>query len=138
MPPYGLTETRRVYNDARHPSGAPQQRPDLFSVPSFITLINRLPRVFQEEPKPAEKPQTLLTVSGKLRCGHCTCELGRGSAMIIEALGLFYHINCFRCHVCDKALGSGNQTTDVRVRDGKLHCEKCYSNEEIGVRLSEI
>uniref|UniRef100_A0A914PWN7 LIM zinc-binding domain-containing protein n=1 Tax=Panagrolaimus davidi TaxID=227884 RepID=A0A914PWN7_9BILA len=80
----------------------------------------------------------MLTVSGKLRCAHCTCELGRGSAMIIEALGLFYHINCFRCHVCDKMLGTGSQTTDVRVRDGKLHCEKCYSNEDIGVRLSEI
>ncbi|KAE9548108.1 hypothetical protein FO519_008682 [Halicephalobus sp. NKZ332] len=122
MPPYGLTDTRRIYNDARHPSGAPQQRPEPFSTSPFT-----------EDQTQVEKPQTLLTVSGKLRCGHCTCELGRGSAMIIEALGLFYHINCFRCHVCDKALGTGNQTTDVRVRDGKLHCEKCYSNEEIGM-----
>jgi hypothetical protein len=120
---YGLSDTRRVHNDSRHPSGAPQPRTDLFS----------------EEPKPLkEKSQSMLTVSGKLRCAHCTCELGRGSAMIIEALGLFYHINCFRCHVCDKMLGTGSQTTDVRVRDGKLHCEKCYSNEDIGVRLSEI
>uniref|UniRef100_A0AC34GN97 LIM zinc-binding domain-containing protein n=1 Tax=Panagrolaimus sp. ES5 TaxID=591445 RepID=A0AC34GN97_9BILA len=121
--PNGGSDTRRVYNDSRHPSGAPLPRIDLFS----------------EEPKPLkDKSQSMLTVSGKLRCAHCTCELGRGSAMIIEALGLFYHINCFRCHVCDKMLGTGSQTTDVRVRDGKLHCEKCYSNEDIGVRLSEI
>uniref|UniRef100_A0A7E4ZQN1 LIM zinc-binding domain-containing protein n=1 Tax=Panagrellus redivivus TaxID=6233 RepID=A0A7E4ZQN1_PANRE len=119
-----VDEALQVYEDARHPSGAPQHRPDPFS----------------EEALELREKQSkgVLTVSGKLRCAHCGMELGRGSAMIIEALGLFYHINCFRCHVCDKSLGSGTHTTDVRVRDGKLHCEKCYSNEDIGVRLSEI
>uniref|UniRef100_A0AC34QGY6 LIM zinc-binding domain-containing protein n=1 Tax=Panagrolaimus sp. JU765 TaxID=591449 RepID=A0AC34QGY6_9BILA len=119
-------ESRQVHNNVRTPSGTPQKR-------QSINVMNE-----RKPMEKVEKPQTMLTVSGKLRCGHCACELGRGSAMIIEALGLFYHINCFRCHVCDRALGSGSQTTDVRVRDGKLHCEKCYSNEEIGVQLSEI
>lgn len=32
VPAYGLTETRRVFNDSKHPSGSPQPRKDLFSV----------------------------------------------------------------------------------------------------------
>ncbi|CAF4420226.1 unnamed protein product, partial [Rotaria magnacalcarata] len=42
----------------------------------------------------------VLSVSGKLRCSRCNDELGQGSAMVIESLGLYYHIECFRCFVC--------------------------------------
>ena len=56
--------------------------------------------------------------------------LGRGAAMIIESLQLYYHIHCFQCCVCQAQLGNGSCGTDVRVRNNKLHCHNCYSNDE--------
>ena len=50
--------------------------------------------------------------------------------MIIESLRLFYHLRCFRCVVCHVQLGNGSTGTDVRVRNNKLHCQNCYSNDE--------
>lgn len=50
--------------------------------------------------------------------------------MIIESLRLFYHIDCFKCCVCCVQLGDGLMGTDVRVRNSKLHCHSCYSNDE--------
>lgn len=50
--------------------------------------------------------------------------------MVIESLGLYYHVQCFRCCVCHQALGNGSQGADVRVRVNKLHCRNCYSNDE--------
>lgn len=50
--------------------------------------------------------------------------------MVIESLGLYYHVQCFRCCVCHQALGNGSQGADVRIRVNKLHCRNCYSNDE--------
>ena len=50
--------------------------------------------------------------------------------MIIESLRLFYHLRCFQCCVCQVQLGNGAMGTDVRVRNNKLHCQNCYSNDE--------
>ena len=72
----------------------------------------------------------MLSVSGKKKCSLCMEELGRGAAMIIESLRLFYHIGCFRCCVCGIALGNGTAGTDVRVRNNHLHCHDCYSNDD--------
>jgi hypothetical protein len=58
--------------------------------------------------------------------------------MIIESLNLFYHLSCFRCYVCNTTLGNGNQGADVRVRDTKLHCQTCYSNDDDGMRYSQV
>jgi len=79
----------------------------------------------------------LLSVSGKKKCSHCKEELGRGAAMIIESLRLFYHLRCFRCVVCHVQLGNGATGTDVRVRNNKLHCQNCYSNDE-GLKFSKV
>jgi len=81
---------------------------------------------------PQEK---MLSVSGKKKCSHCGEELGRGAAMIIESLRLFYHIDCFKCCVCHVQLGDGLMGTDVRVRNNKLHCHNCYSSDD-GVKFS--
>ncbi|KAI8510526.1 LIM domain only protein 7 [Branchiostoma belcheri] len=83
------------------------------------------------------------SVSGRKLCTHCGEPLGRGAAMIIESLALFYHITCFRCSVCGIQLGNGQQGTDVRIRANALHCSNCYSNEKdpisiIDVRLDPI
>jgi F-box protein 20 len=92
-----------------------------------------------------------LSVSGKLRCSKCNDELGKylffsifpinisfvgqGSAMVIESLGLYYHIECFRCCVCNIPLSSSLEGTDVRVRSHRLHCQNCFSDEN-GENLS--
>ncbi|XP_063862920.1 uncharacterized protein LOC135102093 isoform X11 [Scylla paramamosain] len=81
--------------------------------------------------------QRLLSVSGKKKCSHCSEELGRGAAMIIESLRLFYHIPCFKCCVCGIQLGNGSAGADVRVRNHKLHCHNCYSNDE-GMKFSKV
>lgn len=36
------------------------------------------------------------SVSGKKLCSTCGLPLGKGAAMIIETLGLYFHIQCFR------------------------------------------
>ena len=78
----------------------------------------------------------VLSVSSKKLCSYCSHELGSGAAMIIENLGLFYHIDCFKCSVCQTPISDGNiHGTDVRVRNSRLHCHNCFSNEE-GVKFS--
>ncbi|XP_071036315.1 calponin homology domain-containing protein DDB_G0272472 [Parasteatoda tepidariorum] len=87
---------------------------------------------------PLERPEQMLSVSGRKRCSHCSEELGRGAAMIIESLQLYYHIHCFQCCVCQAQLGNGSCGTDVRVRNNKLHCHNCYSNDEAGLKFSQV
>lgn len=77
----------------------------------------------------------MLSVSGKKKCSYCNKELGRGAAMIIESLCLFYHMECFKCCVCHTQLGDGLMGTDVRVRNHKLHCHNCYSSDD-GIKFS--
>lgn len=79
----------------------------------------------------------VLSVSGRTRCSHCSVELGRGAAMVIESLHLFYHIGCFKCCVCSVQLGNGSMGADVRVRNNKLHCHNCYSNDD-GLKFSKV
>ncbi|XP_055701163.1 LIM domain only protein 7 isoform X2 [Phlebotomus papatasi] len=82
-----------------------------------------------------ESQDKILSVSGRKKCSHCGEELGRGAAMIIESLRLFFHIDCFKCCVCRVQLGDGLNGTDVRVRNHKLHCHNCYSSDD-GVKFS--
>ncbi|CDW53282.1 LIM domain containing protein [Trichuris trichiura] len=84
--------------------------------------------------KSESQDEELISVSAKHRCSHCGEELGRGCAMSIESLALFYHLQCFKCHVCGVSLGDGAAGADVRVRSNKLHCQSCYSNDE-GIRM---
>ncbi len=55
--------------------------------------------------------------------------------MVIESLGLYYHIECFRCCVCNIPLSSSLEGTDVRVRSNRLHCQNCFSDEN-GKKIS--
>ncbi|XP_035993407.1 LIM and calponin homology domains-containing protein 1 isoform X7 [Fundulus heteroclitus] len=65
-------------------------------------------------------------VSGKRLCSGCSKPLGRGAAMIIDTLGLFFHMQCFKCGVCKGQLGDATAGTDVRIRNGLLSCYECY------------
>ncbi|XP_055633466.1 uncharacterized protein LOC129773836 [Toxorhynchites rutilus septentrionalis] len=89
----------------------------------------------QSNPHLSENGEKIISVSGKKKCSHCQNELGRGAAMVIESLGLLYHIDCFKCCVCHTRLGDGFKGTDVRVRKYKLHCQNCFSSED-GVKFS--
>jgi len=91
----------------------------------------------QVPPRLGDGQDRVLSVSGKKKCSHCKDELGRGAAMIIESLRLFYHIRCFKCCVCSIQLGNGETGTDVRVRNNRLHCQNCYSNDE-GLKFSKV
>ncbi|XP_056296183.1 LIM and calponin homology domains-containing protein 1-like isoform X10 [Pseudoliparis swirei] len=66
------------------------------------------------------------SVSGKKLCSSCGQALGKGAAMIIETLSLYFHIHCFMCGVCKGRLGDTTTGTDVRIRNGLLNCHQCY------------
>uniref|UniRef100_A0A3P8ZB36 LIM and calponin homology domains 1 n=1 Tax=Esox lucius TaxID=8010 RepID=A0A3P8ZB36_ESOLU len=66
------------------------------------------------------------SVSGKKLCSSCGNPLGKGAAMIIETLSLYFHIQCFKCGVCKGQLGDTSTGTDVRIRNGLLNCHQCY------------
>ncbi|XP_066903203.1 LIM domain only protein 7 isoform X4 [Halyomorpha halys] len=121
------TLTQRVQNrlsaQATDPT-VPRRRPD---------IPNEVP--YHLPPQNDSAKDKMLSVSGKKRCSHCGEELGRGAAMIIESLQLFYHIDCFKCCVCCIQLGDGLNGTDVRVRNNKLHCHNCYSSDD-GAKFS--
>uniref|UniRef100_A0A673UAL9 LIM and calponin homology domains 1 n=1 Tax=Suricata suricatta TaxID=37032 RepID=A0A673UAL9_SURSU len=66
------------------------------------------------------------SISGKKLCSSCGLPLGKGAAMIIETLQLYFHIQCFRCGICKGQLGDAVSGTDVRIRNGLLNCNDCY------------
>ncbi|XP_039650157.1 LIM and calponin homology domains-containing protein 1-like isoform X6 [Perca fluviatilis] len=80
----------------------------------------------QPSPSSPQPPSPSRCVSGKRLCSGCSQPLGKGAAMIIDTLGLFFHIQCFKCGVCDGQLGDASAGTDVRIRNGLLSCHECY------------
>nr|XP_033802470.1 LIM and calponin homology domains-containing protein 1 isoform X8 [Geotrypetes seraphini] len=66
------------------------------------------------------------SVSGKKLCSSCGLPLGKGAAMIIDTLNLYFHIQCFKCGICKGELGDVTTGTDVRIRNGLLNCNDCY------------
>ncbi|XP_068399132.1 LIM and calponin homology domains-containing protein 1 isoform X4 [Eschrichtius robustus] len=73
---------------------------------------------------PGQSPNR--SISGKKLCSSCGLPLGKGAAMIIETLNLYFHIQCFRCGICKGQLGDAVSGTDVRIRSGLLNCNDCY------------
>ncbi|XP_055485156.1 LIM and calponin homology domains-containing protein 1 [Psammomys obesus] len=73
---------------------------------------------------PGQSPNR--SISGKKLCSSCGFALGKGAAMIIETLNLYFHIQCFRCGICKGQLGDAVSGTDVRIRNGLLNCTECY------------
>nr|XP_048271249.1 LIM and calponin homology domains-containing protein 1 [Myodes glareolus] len=71
------------------------------------------------------------SISGKKLCSSCGLALGKGAAMIIETLNLYFHIQCFRCGICKGQLGDTVSGTDVRIRNGLLNCTDCYMRSRI-------
>ncbi|XP_032720116.1 LIM domain only protein 7 isoform X5 [Lontra canadensis] len=77
----------------------------------------------------ASQPSSQLrnrSVSGKRVCSYCNNILGKGAAMIIESLGLCYHLHCFKCVACSRDLGGSSSGAEVRIRNHQLYCNDCY------------
>uniref|UniRef100_A0A8C9S9I4 LIM domain 7 n=1 Tax=Scleropages formosus TaxID=113540 RepID=A0A8C9S9I4_SCLFO len=82
-----------------------------------------------EEPAPESRPpsqQRTRSVSGRKMCTLCDLPLGKGAAMIIESLGLCYHLSCFKCISCKSDLGGSESGAEVRIRNRQLYCNSCY------------
>ncbi|KAL3317844.1 LIM domain only protein 7 [Cichlidogyrus casuarinus] len=83
-----------------------------------------------------ETPKNSLSFSRK-PCEVCKTELGYGDLMIIEKLGLHYHLHCFRCSICNCPLSDGLSDAEVRVRKRNLFCFVCYRRRENSPRISQ-
>ncbi|XP_014488518.1 PREDICTED: uncharacterized protein LOC106751841 [Dinoponera quadriceps] len=137
------TLTQRVQNKTQEKPLSTRRRSEQVHSQEHISTIHQSPQYTLPSQKTQHAPVTnnggsqekMLSVSGKKKCSHCGEELGRGAAMIIESLRLFYHMECFKCCVCHVRLGDGLMGTDVRVRNHKLHCHNCYSSDD-GVKFS--
>ncbi|KAK1170070.1 LIM domain only protein 7-like isoform X1 [Acipenser oxyrinchus oxyrinchus] len=81
---------------------------------------------------PRTPSQRSRSISGKKICTYCDTPLGKGAAMIIESLGLFYHLNCFKCIACHSELGGSEFGAEVRIRNSQLHCNSCYVKFKTG------
>ncbi|XP_009073849.1 PREDICTED: LIM domain only protein 7 [Acanthisitta chloris] len=81
--------------------------------------------------QPGSQPRSR-SVSGKKICSYCNNVLGKGAAMIIESLGLCYHLHCFKCVACGCDLGGSRSGAEVRIRNNKLFCNDCYIRFKTG------
>lgn len=54
------------------------------------------------------------SVSGKKLCSSCAQPLGKGAAMIIETLGLYFHIQCFK--VCQEKRSTHSFSKRLHLR----------------------
>ncbi|KAL6438877.1 hypothetical protein ACFW04_003740 [Cataglyphis niger] len=133
------TLTQRVQNKTQEKPLSTRKRSEQVHTQEHLTTAqHQSPQYTLQSQKTHNSPITsnngnqekMLSVSGKKKCSHCGEELGRGAAMIIESLRLFYHMECFKCCVCHVRLGDGLMGTDVRVRNHKLHCHNCYSSDD--------
>ncbi|KAM9710162.1 LIM domain only protein 7 isoform 3-T3 [Menidia menidia] len=84
------------------------------------------------EPTSDTPEQRSRSVSGKKICTFCDTPLGKGAAMIIESLGLCYHLSCFKCIDCKADLGGSEAGAEVRIRNKQLYCNSCYMRFKAG------
>ncbi|XP_073203089.1 LIM domain only protein 7 isoform X2 [Lepidochelys kempii] len=100
---------------------------------SFPSAPSPVPRA--QSPTSASRSgaqQRNRSVSGKKICSYCNNVLGKGAAMIIESLGLCYHLHCFKCTACACDLGGSHSGAEVRIRNNELFCNDCYVKFKTG------
>ncbi|XP_036915256.1 LIM domain only protein 7 isoform X11 [Sturnira hondurensis] len=121
-PPQLLSMSNRAY--MRHPSsGIP---PPSAGPVKVATAPSPTPRSQVPSAAPSGSQSRNRSVSGKRVCSYCNNILGKGAAMIIESLGLCYHLYCFKCSACECDLGSSSSGAEVRIRNNQLYCNNCY------------
>uniref|UniRef100_A0A3B4U0U1 LIM domain 7a n=1 Tax=Seriola dumerili TaxID=41447 RepID=A0A3B4U0U1_SERDU len=125
--------------------GSAAQRPASSTLPSsysMSSLRGGTPSPSLSSPSPTTSPeptseaggpqQQSRSVSGKKICTFCDTPLGKGAAMIIESLGLCYHLGCFKCIDCKSDLGGTEAGAEVRIRNKQLFCNSCYMRFKTG------
>ncbi|XP_016047546.1 LIM domain only protein 7 isoform X5 [Erinaceus europaeus] len=121
-PPQLLSTSNRAY--MRNPSsGVPPPSSGSGKTPSAPSPPSR-----SQSPSTTQSGSQLRnrSVSGKRVCSYCNNILGKGAAMIIESLGLCYHLHCFKCVACERDLGGSASGAEVRIRNNQLYCNDCY------------
>ncbi|XP_019496336.1 PREDICTED: LIM and calponin homology domains-containing protein 1 isoform X11 [Hipposideros armiger] len=148
LTPGALTDSENPVSKGTHQddqldteAGAPQggMNPQLVQDPSRNQQVSNPTMSIVEDVKPKSLPldktinhqiespsERRKSISGKKLCSSCGLPLGKGAAMIIETLNLYFHIQCFKCGICKGQLGDAVSGTDVRIRNGLLNCNECY------------
>ncbi|XP_043748097.1 LIM domain only protein 7 isoform X7 [Cervus elaphus] len=120
-PPQLLSTSNRAY--MRNPSSS---IPPPSAGSAKTTAPSPTPRSHSPAAQqPGSQPRNR-SVSGKRVCSFCHNILGKGAAMIIESLGLCYHLHCFKCVACERDLGGSSSGAEVRIRNNQLYCNDCY------------
>ncbi|XP_034353501.1 LIM domain only protein 7 isoform X10 [Arvicanthis niloticus] len=119
-PPQLLSTSNRAY--MRNPSSAvPPPAGSVKTSPGSPSSRSQSPSMSQSGSQLRNR-----SVSGKRVCSYCNNILGKGAAMIIESLGLCYHLHCFKCVSCGCDLGGSSSGAEVRIRNHQLYCNDCY------------
>ncbi|XP_076846758.1 LIM and calponin homology domains-containing protein 1a isoform X4 [Brachyhypopomus gauderio] len=118
-------EWKKTASLDRNMSPSQTQPPRMRRTGSYENILGMHPSKSLQSPQDTP-PTSSRSVSGKKLCSNCAQPLGKGAAMIIETLGLYFHIQCFKCGVCRGLLGETSAGTDVRIRNGVLSCQDCY------------
>ncbi|KAM9675108.1 LIM domain only protein 7 isoform 8-T8 [Dama dama] len=120
-PPQLLSTSNRAY--MRNPSSSipPPSAGSVKTTAPSPTPRSHSPAAQQPGSQPRNR-----SVSGKRVCSFCHNILGKGAAMIIESLGLCYHLHCFKCVACERDLGGSSSGAEVRIRNNQLYCNDCY------------
>ncbi|XP_029397696.1 LIM domain only protein 7 isoform X16 [Mus pahari] len=119
-PPQLLSTSNRAY--MRNPSSAvPPPAGSVKTSPGSPSPRSQSPSMSQSGSQLRNR-----SVSGKRVCSYCNNILGKGAAMIIETLGLCYHLHCFKCVSCGCDLGGSSSGAEVRIRNHQLYCNDCY------------
>uniref|UniRef100_A0A2K6G2B2 LIM domain 7 n=2 Tax=Propithecus coquereli TaxID=379532 RepID=A0A2K6G2B2_PROCO len=122
-PPQLVSTSNRAY--MRNPSSSV---PPPSAGPPKTTAVGGAPTPQNHSPSTSQSGSQLRSrsVSGKRMCSYCNRILGKGAAMIIESLGLCYHLHCFKCVSCKCDLGGSSSGAEVRIRNHQLYCNDCY------------
>lgn len=125
-PPQLLSTSNRAY--MRNPlSAAPPPAGSVkTAIPGPATAGSTSPRSHSPSVSQSGSQLRNRSVSGKRVCSYCNNILGKGAAMIIETLGLCYHLHCFKCVSCECDLGGSSSGAEVRIRNHQLYCNDCY------------
>ncbi|XP_057641711.1 LIM domain only protein 7 isoform X5 [Chionomys nivalis] len=125
-PPQLLSTSNRAY--MRNPSSAvpPPAGPVKTIIPGPAPPGSPTPRSSSPSMSQSGSQLRNRSVSGKRVCSYCNTILGKGAAMIIETLGLCYHLYCFKCVSCERDLGGSSSGAEVRIRSNQLYCNDCY------------
>ncbi|MCJ8732581.1 hypothetical protein PDJAM_G00212950 [Pangasius djambal] len=132
-----IPDYSRPYSSLSGSSSIQSGLPGSATLPSYQSLSSHRPSLPQSTSTTSTNPESQSSsqnrsVSGKKMCTYCDMPLGKGAAMIIESLGLCYHLQCFKCIQCKIDLGGSESGAEVRIRNKQLFCNSCYMRVKTG------